>query len=125
MIGLYFLSSALPLINIYVCTKFHFNPFCTFQDMARTHTPIMTNTQLRRDNSINIHDIIMVLVFCPSSHCHLAINQVSFQSIQYFSRYGPDRHKYEKWLRGDNTVNIQGRFMVIVVWYCFARRTSY
>jgi len=29
------LSSTLPLINIYVCTKFNFNPFCTFQDMAR------------------------------------------------------------------------------------------
>ena len=35
-IGLWFLSSALRLINIYVCIKFNFNPFCTFQDMART-----------------------------------------------------------------------------------------
>ena len=34
-IGVWFLSSALPLINIYVC-KFNFNPFYTFQDMART-----------------------------------------------------------------------------------------
>ena len=24
------------LINIYLCTTFNFNPFCTFQDMART-----------------------------------------------------------------------------------------
>jgi len=30
------LSSALPFINIYVCTKFNFNPFGTFQYMART-----------------------------------------------------------------------------------------
>jgi len=30
------LSSAFPLINIYVCTKFNFNPFCTLQDMAQT-----------------------------------------------------------------------------------------
>jgi len=30
------LSVALPLINIYVCTKLNFNPFCTFQDMAQT-----------------------------------------------------------------------------------------
>jgi len=30
------LSSALPLINIYVYTKFNFNPFSTFQDMAWT-----------------------------------------------------------------------------------------
>ena len=31
-----FLSSALPLINIYVFTKFNFNPFSTFQDMTGT-----------------------------------------------------------------------------------------
>jgi len=31
-IGLWLLFSALPLTNIYVCTKFNFNPFCTFQD---------------------------------------------------------------------------------------------
>jgi len=30
------LPSAFALINIYVCTKFNFNPFSTFQDMART-----------------------------------------------------------------------------------------
>jgi len=30
------LSSALPLINIYVCIMFNFNPSCTFQDMAKT-----------------------------------------------------------------------------------------
>jgi len=33
--GLLFLSSVLPVIYIYVCTKFHFNPFSTLQDMAR------------------------------------------------------------------------------------------
>jgi len=36
MVILWFLSSAHPRINIYVCTKFDFNPFCTFQDMAQT-----------------------------------------------------------------------------------------
>jgi len=35
-VGLWFLSSVLPLINFYVCTKFNFNPFYTFQDMAQT-----------------------------------------------------------------------------------------
>ena len=52
---------------------------------------IMTNTKLREDNSISIQRRSMVLRFCPSSHCHLSINQVSFQSILYSSRYGPDR----------------------------------
>ena len=32
----WFLSSALPLINIYVCTKFNFDLFGTFQDMGWT-----------------------------------------------------------------------------------------
>ena len=36
IITVWFLSSALPLIYIYVCTKFNLNPFCTFQDMGRT-----------------------------------------------------------------------------------------
>ena len=31
MIGLWFLSSALPLIYIYVCTKFHLIPFVLFK----------------------------------------------------------------------------------------------
>ena len=30
------MSCVLPFINIYVCTKFNFNPFSTFQDTART-----------------------------------------------------------------------------------------
>ena len=52
---------------------------------------IMPNTMLRGDNSINIQARIMVLGFCPASHCHIFINQVSFQSLLYFSRYGQDR----------------------------------
>jgi len=35
-IGIWFLSTVIPLIKVYVCTKFNFNPFCTFQDMLRT-----------------------------------------------------------------------------------------
>jgi len=34
-IGLWFLSSVLPFINIYVCIKFNFNPCGTFQYMTR------------------------------------------------------------------------------------------
>jgi len=41
----------------------------------------MKNKRLREDNSVNIQGSIMVLEFCPSSHCHLSINQVSFQSL--------------------------------------------
>jgi len=34
----------------------------------------------------------MVFVHYTASHCHLSINQVSFQSRLYFQRYGPDRY---------------------------------
>ena len=33
----------------------------------------------------------IVLVHCPFLHCYLSINQVSFQSLLYFQRYGPDK----------------------------------
>ena len=86
-IGLEFLSSVLPLIYIYVCSKFNFNPFCTFQDMARTSN----HYENIMDNSVNIQSRIVVLVQCTFSHCHLSINQVSFQFLSYLTRYGPDR----------------------------------
>jgi len=35
-IGGWFLFSALPHINIHVCTKFHFNPCSTYQYMTQT-----------------------------------------------------------------------------------------
>ena len=35
-VGLWLLFTLLPLINIYVYTKFNFNPCCTLQDIART-----------------------------------------------------------------------------------------
>ena len=63
---------------------------------------------------VNIQDRIIVLVHCPFPYCYLSINQVSFWSLLYFPRYGPDRHPlWKKWLRGDYTVNM-GRIMVLV-----------
>ena len=53
-------------------------------------------TWLREHNSINIQGRIIVLVHCHSSHCHLSINQVSFQTRLYFPRYGPAGIMYEK-----------------------------
>jgi len=46
----------------------------------------MKNKWLRGANSINIQDIIMVLVHCPPSSCHLSPKQVSFQSLWYFGK---------------------------------------
>ena len=80
-IGLWFLSSALPLINIYVCTKFNFNPFCTFQDMAQTGIHY-EKKWLKGD--VNIQCRIMILVHSTSSHCHLSIYQVWFKWQKQF-----------------------------------------
>jgi len=73
-IELWFLSDVLPFINIYVCTKFHFNPFCTFQDMARTGNTYVK--WLKGDNSIHIQGEIMVDGLSPSTHCNLYVYQV-------------------------------------------------
>ena len=56
----------------------------------------------------------MVLIHSTSSHCHLSINQVSFQSLCTFQDMTRTGNHYEKWLWGDNTINIQSRTMVLV-----------
>jgi len=42
---------------------------------------------LRGVNTINIQGRIMVLVFCPSPHSHLSINQVSLKSLYVLSNF--------------------------------------
>jgi len=49
------LSSAAPLINIYLCTMFNFNPFCNFQDMAQTGH--YGQKWLKGDNYVHIQPI--------------------------------------------------------------------
>jgi len=83
------MSSALPLINIYVCTKFNFNPFCTFHDMAQAGIHYENNKWLRGDNYVNIQCRIMVLVLCPTPDCHLSIKQVPFQSLLFWPGHTP------------------------------------
>ena len=54
----------------------------------------------------------MVLVHCPSSQCHLSIKQVSFQSLCTFQDMARTGIHYEnKWLKGDNSVNIPGKIV--------------
>ena len=62
---------SLPFINIYVCTKFNFNPFCTFQDMAQTGNNY--EKWLRGDNSENIQGRIMGCVHCPPTAIYIYI----------------------------------------------------
>ena len=85
-----------PQTAIYLRTKFHFNPFCTFQDMIRIG---IHYEKIRGDNFVNIQGKNVVLVYCPSPHCHLSINQVSFQSLfQDIARTGI--HYEKKMVKG-------------------------
>ena len=76
----------------------------------------MNKKWLRGDNYVNIQGRIMVLVHCPSPDCHLSINQAQFQSFFTFQDMVWTGIQYEnnKWLRGDNYVNIQGMILVLV-----------
>ena len=103
-IGLWLLCSALPLINIYTCTTFIFNPFCTYQDMAQTGIHYKTKW-LSGDNSVNIHGRSMVLVHYISPHCHLSKTKFHFNPFCTFQA---------KWLSGYNSVNIHDRIRVLV-----------
>jgi len=59
--------------------------------MALTGIDYENNKWLRGENYVHKQGMIMVLVHCPFSDCHLSINQVEFQSLMYFPRYGQDR----------------------------------
>ena len=85
--------------------------------MAQTGIHYEKKILLRGNNSVNIQSMIMVLVHCPSPDCHVSINQVPFQSLLNFQDMARTHIHYEKnkWLRGDNTVNIQGMIMVLVL----------
>jgi len=65
------------------------------------------------DNSVIYRVYGMVLVHCPSSHYHLSKNQ--FNPVCTFQDMALTGSNYEKiYLRGDNSVNIQGRIMVLI-----------
>jgi len=49
------------------------------------------------DNSVNQQGMIMVLVLGTSSHCHLSINQVSFQSYCTFQDMAQTGIHYDKY----------------------------
>ena len=97
-IGLWFLSSALPPINIYVCTKFNFNPFCTWYGQIKQ--PLWKIKRL-------LHFLSLPTIF-----------KTNFISIPFLLNkiWTRQATTMKTWLRGYNSVNIQGRIMVLVHW---------
>ena len=67
------------------------------------------------DNSVNIQGRIMICVHSTSSHCP-SIYKPSFISIPFLLNKIWLRQASimkSKWLQGDNSINIQGRIMVL------------
>ena len=59
MIELRFLHSALSLMAVYQCIKFHLIPFYIFRDMDKL---FIAKTE-KESNSVNTGDRVMVLAF--------------------------------------------------------------
>ena len=82
VIELQFLHSALPLMAVYQCIKFHLISFYTFRDMLRTS--FLLQKIKKGSNSLNTGDRVMVFVFCNSPHSPLSVYLVSLNYLQYF-----------------------------------------
>ena len=54
---------------------------------------------------------------CTSSDGHLSMNQVSFNSLQYFQRYAPDKVFIAKIKKESNAVNSGDRVTVLAFCY--------
>ena len=102
-------DSALPLIHLYHCVKFHLFIFNTFRDIFRTNLLLQ---KLGREITVITCDRVTVLAFSTSSDGHLSMYQVSFNPLLYFQRYAPDKLFIAKIKKGSNSVNAGDRVMV-------------
>ena len=89
MTGLWFLQSAILIMTLNQCIKFHLFIFNTFNDMLWTSLLLQ---QIRQgNNSVITCDRFTVLTLCTSSDCGLSMHHVSFNSLLYIQRYAPDK----------------------------------
>ena len=112
MIGLWFLHSAIPLMALYQCIKFHLF-INTFRDMLRTSLLLQ---KLERKITVIPYDRVTVLALCTPSDGRLSKYQVSFNSLLYIQRYAPDKIFIAKIKKGSNSVNTGD--MVMVLAFC-------
>ena len=98
---LLFLHFALPLMAVYQSIKFHLISLYTFRDMLRTSFFI---AKIKKgSNSVNTGENVMVLAFCNSLHSPLSLYQISYNYLQYFQRYAPDKLTTAKIRKGNNS----------------------
>ena len=111
--GLCFLHSAIPLIVLYHCIKFHLFIISTFRDMLRTSLLLQ---ELGTEITVIYCGRVMVLALFTYSDGCLSMYQISFNSILYFQRYSLDKLFIAEIKKGSNSVNTGGR--VIVLAFC-------
>ena len=76
------LQSALLLMAIYQCMKFHLIPVYILSEICFGQAFI---AKIKRgSNSINTGDRVMIHAFCNALHGPLSVYQVSFIYLQYF-----------------------------------------
>ena len=97
--------------SMYVSSFFPI-PFVHSKICPRQAT-IMGEKWLRGDNSINI-GWIMVHVFWTSSHEHLWCTKLNFNPFILSKIWPGQATNMNKWLRGDNSINIQGTIMILM-----------
>ena len=105
--GSWFLHSALSLIALYHCVKFHLFIFNTYRDM------LTTGLLLQKIGRKITCDRVTILALCTSSDGHLSLYQVSFNSPLYFQRYAPDKLFIANIKKGSSSVNTGDRVMVL------------
>ena len=111
MIGLWFLHSALPLIALYHCIKFHLFIFNTFRDMLQTS--LLLQKIRKGNNSVKACDIVQVLDYALPL---MAIYQyIKFHLIPFITFRDMLRTNFllQKIKKGSNSVNTGDRVMVL------------
>ena len=87
--------TALPLIALYQCVKFHLVPFDTFRNMIWTKELIKTIKGVNFIITYKWYDYgsctLHVCSFPPLSKC-----EVSFSSFHYYPRYTTDKQNTEQ-----------------------------
>ena len=86
---LWFLHSAICFMALYQCIKFRLCIFNTFRDMLQTG--LLLQKIRKGNNSVITCDRVTILAVCIFSDGCLSMYQVSFNSLLYFQRYGPDK----------------------------------
>ena len=110
MIGFWFLHSALPLMTLYQCIKFHLFIFDTFRDTLWTSLLLYI---LGREITVITCDRVTILALYTFSDGLLSMYPVSFNSLLYFQRSAQESFLLQKNRKGSNSLNTGNKLTVL------------